>query len=117
MSEEKQESKSEATPQDAPDLEWLKSDEVFEAYSNILHLNWSPHDVRIRFGQLIADPRTSPQHAKWVVNEYAAITLAWGEAKYLRDILHAVVKDYEAKNGKIVMPILPTPTGAEEPKE
>jgi hypothetical protein len=119
MSQDEQKPKAEASnPADIPDFEWIApEDGVYEAYSNIVHVNWSPFDVRIRFGQLIADPRTSPQKAKWVVDERAAITMAWNEAKYLRDLLHGIVKDYEAKNAKLVTPILPTPAGPEEPKE
>ena len=89
---------------------------ICEVYANVIHINWTAYDVRLRLGQLIADPRTSPQNAKWVVEEQAAITMAYGEAKYLRNLLHGIILDYEAKNGELKMPVLPAPPAPVEPK-
>jgi hypothetical protein len=108
---------TQAATADSSLIEWIEpEDGVCEVYANVIHVNWTAYDVRLRLGQLIADPRTSPQHAKWVVQEHAAVTMAYGQAKYLRNLLHGIILDYEAKNGDLKLPTLPTPTSLVEPK-
>jgi hypothetical protein len=79
-------------------------DGVFDAYSNVVNMNWTLYDVRLRFSELIqvADsdrPTWENQHG--IILERAAITLPWHQAKYLRDLLDGVVKNYEAINGEL----------------
>jgi hypothetical protein len=103
-------------PKIAASVPWIRSERgVCEIYANSIHVNWTTYDVRLRFGQLLADPEKSPDVAGWVVDDRAAITLSWNEAKYLRNLLHGLIKDYEAKNGKLVIPQMPAPEQAEEP--
>lgn len=72
-----------------------------EYYSNYASLNWNPYDVRIRFAQVVANQETTGDDAVATVEERAAITLSWAEAKKLRDLLDEVIKRYEKVNGEI----------------
>jgi hypothetical protein len=92
-------------------IPWIAPEEgICEIYSNITHINWAAYDIRIRFGHLITDGAT------WSVSEEAAVTMPYGQAKYLRNLLHGIIQDYEAKNGTInISPVWPTPTAPLEP--
>ena|ERR1700688_5158795 len=88
---------------------WIEPDDgVCDVYSNFLHLNWTLYDVRIRFGQIIPNPEQPPEIAVWAITEWAAVTIPWGQAKALRDMLNDTIRKYEAANGEITVPTLPT---------
>jgi hypothetical protein len=77
---------------------------VLEAYSNVINMNWTLYDVRLRFSELIqvgdADrPTWENQHG--ILLERAAVTMPWHQAKYLRDMLDGVIKNFEALNGEL----------------
>lgn len=92
-----------------PAFPWVQTDEgVCDVYSNFLNLNWTLYDIRIRFGQIIPNPEQQPDVALWAINEWAAVTMPWGQAKALRDMLNEAVLKYEAVNGEITLPTLPT---------
>jgi len=79
-------------------------DGVFETYANVVNMNWTPHDVRLRFAELIQvanedRPNWVNQHG--VIMERAAVTLPWHQAKILRDLLDGVIKSYEEINGEL----------------
>src|SRR6266851_5364147 len=74
-------------------------DGVCEVYSNFIDANWSLFDVRLRFGQIVPAPIGSDQ--TFDAEELAAITIAWPEAKILRDIMIDVVRRFEETNGEI----------------
>jgi hypothetical protein len=85
-------------------------DGVFEAYANIVNMNWTLTEVRLRFAELIqvpdeGQPTWDNQHA--VLLERAAISLPWWQAKVLRGLLDGIVKNYEAINGELKLPKLP----------
>lgn len=91
--------------------EWIRDEEgVYETYANFFFLNWTPLDVRIRFAQLIPDPRQTQAAAPSVANERAAITMSWGHARVLRNLLSDVLERYENLNGELVVPKMP-PSG------
>lgn len=105
MSTEEQKPQGETVPS----FPWIESEEgVFEEYSNFLHMNWTLFDVRIRFGQIVPNPQHPPERAGFAVSERAAITMPWGQAKALRDMLEELVNKYESVNGEIKVPNLPT---------
>lgn len=88
---------------------WIQPEEgVCEVYSNFHHVNWTLFDVRVRYGQIIPHPQQQPDKAVWAVEEYAAVTIPWGQAKALRDMLTEAIRTYEAVNGEIKLPVLPT---------
>ena len=79
-------------------------DGVFSAYANVVNLDWTLYDVRMRFGELMQvpnaeDPSWKHQHA--IVLERAAIRVPWHQAKNLRDLLDGIIKNYEEINGKL----------------
>jgi hypothetical protein len=85
-------------------------DGVFSVYSNIVNLDWTLYDVRLRFGELIqvpddANPSWENQHG--VVLETAAVRLPWHQAKLLRNMLDQVVRNYEEVNGELKPITLP----------
>ncbi|MGC2698014.1 MAG: DUF3467 domain-containing protein [Candidatus Angelobacter sp.] len=80
-----------------------------EIYSNIYYLHWSLVDVRIRFGQMVPDSSKSPESSGWYVQEMAAVTVAWAQAKAMAEQLADIVKKYEAVNGEIKPLIMPQP--------
>ncbi len=109
MSDEESKPPSEKpTSEEAVPFDWITPEEgVCEVYSNYLHLNWTLFDVRIRFGQVVADPRRPPHLASWVIDEGAAITMPWAHAKFLRDTLNTAIQRYENLNGEITLPKMP----------
>lgn len=91
--------------------EWIPAPNgIYEVYSNYVHLNWTLFDVRIRLGQLVPHPKdTDPTKLiRFVVEERAAVTLAWPEAKAVAQLLQGLVSSYEKTNGDIV-PLKMTP--------
>jgi Protein of unknown function (DUF3467) len=88
-------------------------DGIFEAYSNVVNMNWTLHDVRLRFAELIQvpdDDRPNWENQHGVLMERAAITMPWHQAKYLRDLLDGVIRNYEVLNGELKEIKLPAPT-------
>jgi len=83
---------------------------VFSIYSNVVNLDWTLFDVRIRFSELMHVPNDeSPswqnQHA--VVLEHAAIRISWHQAKMLMNQLAGVIHNYEELNGELKLLKLP----------
>jgi hypothetical protein len=79
-------------------------DGIFETYSNVVNMNWTLHDLRLRFAELIQVPdedRPSWENQHGVIMERAAITMPWHQAKVLRDMLSGVIKNYEELNGEL----------------
>ncbi len=68
-----------------------------EIYGNFVHPSWTLFDVRLRVGQLIPDEASKT----FVVEERAAVTFAWPQAKVLRDMFARLVDAYEEANGEI----------------
>ena len=88
-------------------------DGVHSFYGNVVALNWTLTDVRIRIGELIQITPEEP--AVWntlnpVVEERAAFTLPWLQAKKLKNELQELVESYEKLNGPIGPVILPPGT-------
>lgn len=87
------------------------ADGTFTCYSNVFNLNWTQTDVRLRFGELIqisTDEKRTWQNQQPVIEERAAVTIPWSQAKVLRDILDAVIQSYEKLNGELKPVELPT---------
>jgi hypothetical protein len=77
---------------------------IFEGYSNVVNMNWTLYDVRLRFGELIQvpdDDRPTWENQHGIALERAAITIPWHQAKILRNMLDGVVKNYEELNGEL----------------
>ena len=77
---------------------------MFLAYSNVVNVDWTLTDIRLRFGELIQVPddedRTWPnQHG--VILERVAVTMPWHQAKYISQLLAAIIKNYEQINGEL----------------
>jgi hypothetical protein len=100
--------KAEATAASLIDLSKTPLEEpedgVFEAYSNVVNMNWTLYDIRLRFAELIQvpdDDRPTWENQHGVVLERVAVTLPWHQAKLLRDLLDGIVKNYETINGEL----------------
>jgi hypothetical protein len=77
---------------------------VFQTYANVVNMNWTLYDVRLRFGELIQvpdDDRPTWENQHGVILERAAVTIPWHQAKLLRNLLDGVVKNYEEINGEL----------------
>src|SRR5713101_5673363 len=97
-----------STGKAAPSIPWIEPEEgICEVYSNFHHLNWTLYDVRIRFAQITPNPEQPPEAAGWAISEQAAVTMPWGQAKLLRDMLTEAIQRYEKLNGEITTPKLP----------
>ena len=77
-------------------------------YSNRFDVMWTPHDVKIKFSELIKildatndSPRTT------VYEERAHVVMSWIQAKSLAYMFSELVKRYETENGEIQVPKLP----------
>jgi len=76
-----------------------------EIYANYVDICWGLHDVRLRLARLVPIISSS-QPLRVVVEQNAALTMPWGEAKILRDILIDAVERYELVNGELKWPEL-----------
>lgn len=88
----------------------VPEDGVFEAYANVVNMNWTLTDVRIRFAELIQVPdedRPNWENQHGILLERAAVTIPWYQAKALRDMLDGVIKNYEEINGELKLVKLP----------
>jgi hypothetical protein len=101
-------SKAEAPPNATFDLGKVPmeypEDGVFETYANVVNMNWTLTDVRLRFSQLVQVPdedRPNWENQHSVVLERAAITIPWHQAKVLRDMLNGLISNYEEINGEL----------------
>jgi hypothetical protein len=77
-------------------------------YANHIHVQWTNHDMRVRFGELvkIEDP-TAKTPKTFTIENRVAITMAWTEAKYFLSVLTDLIRKYEAINGEIKQPQAP----------
>ena len=79
---------------------WIKPERPTpEIYSNYVHTSWTLFDVRFTLGQLV--PASPGETKDFVVEQQAAVTIAWAQAKYLRDVLIPLIESYEKTNGEI----------------
>ena len=90
---------------------------VFSAYANILNIDWTLYDLRIRFGELVQVPRT--ESSTWddqrgVILERVMVTIPWHQAKILCSLLMGVIQNYEAINGELKQIKLPAPPHSEQ---
>ncbi len=70
---------------------------VPEIYANFVHASWTLFDLRVRLGQLVP----SEEGTTFDVEERAAVTFSWPQAKVLRNLLVDMVASYERANGEI----------------
>ena len=111
---ETEEEKSKAQNPSAIDLAKLPLEEpeegVFSVFSNLVNLDWTLYDIRLRFGELLQvpnedNPTWENQHG--ILLEKAAIRLPWHQAKLLRNMLDHVLRNYEEANGELKPITLP----------
>lgn len=89
-------------------LPWIKSPKgIFEIYANSTHITWSLDDVRIRLGQVIDSPETPTpgMNFRGAIEERAALTITWRNAKLAAYELMRAVQHYEETNGEISMDV------------
>lgn len=84
---------------------------VHYAYANLVNMNWTLTDVRLRFGELLHipndnNPTWDNQHG--ILLERVSVTIPWIQAKSLLNMLEAVIRNYEAINGELIAPKLPS---------
>jgi hypothetical protein len=80
-----------------------------EVFADWYYVNWLPLTVRIRFGQIVANPTLPPGSAKssWVIDERIALTMPWHSIKQLSIMLTSIVAAYEKENGEVTIPKIP----------
>jgi hypothetical protein len=114
MASSSERNSAEAPPSSTIDMSIVPIEEpeagVFMDYANVINLDWSLYDVRIRFGELTqvindADPSWKNQHT--VLREKAAIRVPWHQAKNLCVQLLGVIHNYEELNGELKQIKLP----------
>ena len=87
---------------------------ALRTYSNVINLDWTLFDVRMRFAELIQVPREDNPiwtNQETVLLERAVITIPWQQAKALSGMLAAIVQNYEDLNGElkqVALPAMPT---------
>lgn len=70
-----------------------------DIYTNFVHTSWTLYDVRFLLGQLI--PTEPGVSLGFAVEPQGSVTISWAQAKNLRDVLIALVENYERANGEI----------------
>jgi hypothetical protein len=85
-----------------------QKDGIDEIYANYIDICWGCHDVRLRLGRIVPTDGGygSSKPLRIVVEQTAAVTMAWNEAKLLRDILIDAIERYELANGELQWPKL-----------
>ncbi len=77
---------------------------VFMEYANVVNVDWTLYDVQLHFGELMQFP--DGENSSWkarttAILDKASITIPWHQAKYLANLLSAVVHNYEEINGEL----------------
>lgn len=86
---------------------------IFETYANVIDADWSLTDVTLRFMQIVYVPKddgATTKNRELVIVEKANITIPWRSAKVTAILLANLVQSYEAVNGELKQPILPSPS-------
>jgi hypothetical protein len=119
---EEQRSPAEAPPGSDLDLSTLPivepEDGIFQAYANVVNMDWTLTDVRIRFAELTQAP--NDEYPSWknqhsMLVELAAIRIPWLQAKVLKDVLDGVIRNYEELNGELKRVKLPSAVPPQPP--
>ncbi len=80
---------------------------IYQVYANHVIVSYTGHDVLVNFSQLRRLPEIKASDMPTSrVEQRAAVTMAWSEAKALRDLLTGVIQLFESANGQVN----PTPT-------
>jgi len=70
-------------------------------FSDYIHCFWNGLDVSIRFGKFFQPvAELEPNEKNWI-EERAIVTVPWGTAKILRNLLDTVITRYERVHGEI----------------
>ena len=91
------------------DLEWVESRHgVYSVHANNFDALWTAHDIRMIFGEVVRI-KTAPdsQQKTLLVEERAAVTMAWSEVKLFAQMMNEVIRQFEEKNGEIRTPAVP----------
>src|SRR5690348_6088338 len=98
-----------------PDFKWVRTNEKMpEVYGNFFHSTWTLFDVRVRVGELVPDPS---DEKSFLVEERAAVTFSWPQAKILANTLAQLVASFEKTNGEIKpLSLAPDPTSPTLPQ-
>jgi hypothetical protein len=77
---------------------------IREIYTNFIQITWTLVDVRLRLAQIIPTSMKLVDDAEpkgFAALETTAVTMAWSEAKILRDMLTDAVQRYEKANDEL----------------
>ncbi|SRR5260221_527696 len=81
---------------------------VFGFYANGVDAVWTPHDLKIKFRELMRVTEATDTSPKVLTyEERATVTLAWSEAKLAADMLNDIIGRYEKINGEIKIAQIP----------
>ena len=91
-------------------------DGVREIYTNFIDISWGLHDLRLRLSCVvpIVSAYIKSRPVRFVVEEHTAVTMAWAQAKLLRDSLTDAIERYEVANGEIRWPKLAAQNAQED---
>jgi Protein of unknown function (DUF3467) len=88
-------------PPEQAKFKWVEPKEPPpELYTNLIHASWNLYDVSLILGQLKVITPGDPS-AGFVVETQGTVTMAWPQAKALRDMLSTLVSNFESVNGEI----------------
>jgi Protein of unknown function (DUF3467) len=92
-----------------PKIDWVESKHgVFPFYANNVNLLWTPHDVRVKFGELVkVTEATEDAPRVFTIEERVNVMMSWTEAKALQMMLADLVTRFEKLNGEITIPKIP----------
>lgn len=102
--DQRSESSECAETQGGASLKFVEPKEgIKRVYANHIQISQTPDDIRVLFGELI---HVSEQGVI-TIEDRAAITMAWSEAKRAVQFLQSVISAFEKQNGAIRTPTLP----------
>jgi len=88
---------------------------TYNAYANFVNALWTPHDIKLKFGELTKMVESPDSTKTFIIEEQASITLTWSEAKILQGMLSDIIGRFEKLNGEITTPKIPQSAPIERP--
>jgi hypothetical protein len=77
-------------------------------YANDMDAMWTPHDIKLKFRELVSVTNATENNPKLLTyEERAAVILSWTGAKLLARMLVDIIEKYEKLNGEIKIGEIP----------
>ena len=80
---------------------------LLHTYANNINLDWTKHDIRLRFAEITLLPEYKAKPGTQRIEERVSVSVSWSEAKAFHMLLGSVLQEFETLNGPIEIPRAP----------